>query len=836
MGRKKIKIARIEDERSRQVTFLKRRNGVMKKAHELAVLTGSDVGLIIFNGQGKLSEFCSGNMRSLLQRYSQYSGPAESRGPQFYESLSREKEDDDDEEQEVLSISVGPSTSHRTATSSAMDSGMTSSSTLFGSNTTSASTSSMGTDLRLVQPMDPPSGAFGLPFGLRSSTGDIHETTGITSSGYSHPARLSLQTNLLPSNTGVASEQSPACFNSSRASSVAGHMSGITFEPLSHQKVEDNVFNFDQPTALPNTSQFGMNSHTHYHHNHHHQQQQQHPMSAGAFTARRSSFPTQHFDHSLLVGAQIVRPSTSAGGIQPGLHALAPSTSPFSAFSFQSLQTNPSPMTNMNSSMAGSQAPPSAWQNHAGPFSAPTSNLSSHFGVMPSRPQLFSNSSDPRMPSSALSTEHESPFVADGGSSQADLVDGINQEYKKRKQSGNDWTGLATSATPLRFSTTIPTHQDQHPSMNATSTMSSLRMPDGLGRLKENSDRSQSFSSIGEAVAGQNSFGSAMGMGTTPGNGSTASLNLSDSQFSFGVRASGLPHSGLTHTTTSSSAATSLSPVSTGTSAPGAPASVASAPSSISKSPSLTSGVKCDVDSVSHGAGGNSTSLPDVSKAVTTPISVMGLCDTSASSIEDTRSTMAPLAGESCTSTAGFSADPSLDVGMDLGQFVGNMMSQDATAAFASASHHQQQPQQEQQFQLQYQQHDLSSQQSQQHGLLQDPVDVGMLSRTTSSDQDSLLASHSAAAMGSGEHQQFPPGLTNDLSTNDAHIQAGGGGFDLLTGQAATAVAAPSNLMPSYETSHHLDSTSAMGSTSASAMSGYTEMQLAESQSAGTHT
>lgn len=37
-GRKKIRIARIQDARSRQVTFLKRKNGLLKKAMELVSL------------------------------------------------------------------------------------------------------------------------------------------------------------------------------------------------------------------------------------------------------------------------------------------------------------------------------------------------------------------------------------------------------------------------------------------------------------------------------------------------------------------------------------------------------------------------------------------------------------------------------------------------------------------------------------------------------------------------------------------------------------------------------------------------------------------------------
>ena len=38
MGRKKIRIAPLADDRSRKVTFAKRKFGLMKKAYELSVL------------------------------------------------------------------------------------------------------------------------------------------------------------------------------------------------------------------------------------------------------------------------------------------------------------------------------------------------------------------------------------------------------------------------------------------------------------------------------------------------------------------------------------------------------------------------------------------------------------------------------------------------------------------------------------------------------------------------------------------------------------------------------------------------------------------------------
>ncbi|KAF2077895.1 hypothetical protein CYY_000773 [Polysphondylium violaceum] len=56
MGRKKIKIQRIPDERNRQVTFNKRKNGLVKKAMELALLCDSTVSLVIVNNSPNAKE------------------------------------------------------------------------------------------------------------------------------------------------------------------------------------------------------------------------------------------------------------------------------------------------------------------------------------------------------------------------------------------------------------------------------------------------------------------------------------------------------------------------------------------------------------------------------------------------------------------------------------------------------------------------------------------------------------------------------------------------------------------------------------------------------------
>ncbi|KAF8030594.1 hypothetical protein BT93_E2891 [Corymbia citriodora subsp. variegata] len=59
MVRGKTLMRRIENATSRQVTFSKRRNGLLKKAFELSVLCDAEVALIIFSPRGKLYEFAS---------------------------------------------------------------------------------------------------------------------------------------------------------------------------------------------------------------------------------------------------------------------------------------------------------------------------------------------------------------------------------------------------------------------------------------------------------------------------------------------------------------------------------------------------------------------------------------------------------------------------------------------------------------------------------------------------------------------------------------------------------------------------------------------------------
>ncbi|XP_076936660.1 agamous-like MADS-box protein AGL104 [Bidens hawaiensis] len=70
MGRVKLQIKKIENSTNRQVTFSKRRNGLIKKAYELSVLCDVDVALIMFSPSGRASIFSgSKSIEEIISRY-----------------------------------------------------------------------------------------------------------------------------------------------------------------------------------------------------------------------------------------------------------------------------------------------------------------------------------------------------------------------------------------------------------------------------------------------------------------------------------------------------------------------------------------------------------------------------------------------------------------------------------------------------------------------------------------------------------------------------------------------------------------------------------------------
>ncbi|CAI5701935.1 unnamed protein product [Peronospora effusa] len=91
MGRKKIQIKRIEDDRNRQVTFAKRKNGIFKKAMELSKLCDCEIALIVFDSNEKLYQYSSTSVDQILLKYTEYGQPFETKDNNDYEIMFGEK-------------------------------------------------------------------------------------------------------------------------------------------------------------------------------------------------------------------------------------------------------------------------------------------------------------------------------------------------------------------------------------------------------------------------------------------------------------------------------------------------------------------------------------------------------------------------------------------------------------------------------------------------------------------------------------------------------------------------------------------------------------------------
>ncbi|KAI9669403.1 MAG: hypothetical protein M1831_000439 [Alyxoria varia] len=98
MGRRKIEIKAIKDDRNRSVTFLKRKHGLFKKAHELSVLCSVDVAVIVFGQNKKLYEYSSGDINQTLARYQYFGVPHEHKGPNDFADKGGGDDDEDDDD------------------------------------------------------------------------------------------------------------------------------------------------------------------------------------------------------------------------------------------------------------------------------------------------------------------------------------------------------------------------------------------------------------------------------------------------------------------------------------------------------------------------------------------------------------------------------------------------------------------------------------------------------------------------------------------------------------------------------------------------------------------
>lgn len=77
MGRRKIAIEPITDERNRTVTFIKRKSGLFKKAYELAVLCQIDLTLVVMSPEGRVYEYSTGKNAEEVTAKCRAAGPAE---------------------------------------------------------------------------------------------------------------------------------------------------------------------------------------------------------------------------------------------------------------------------------------------------------------------------------------------------------------------------------------------------------------------------------------------------------------------------------------------------------------------------------------------------------------------------------------------------------------------------------------------------------------------------------------------------------------------------------------------------------------------------------------
>ena len=75
MGRGRVQLKRIENKINRQVTFSKRRTGLLKKAHEISVLCDAEVALIVFSHKGKLFDYSTDDWYYVLNSVSPRSIP-----------------------------------------------------------------------------------------------------------------------------------------------------------------------------------------------------------------------------------------------------------------------------------------------------------------------------------------------------------------------------------------------------------------------------------------------------------------------------------------------------------------------------------------------------------------------------------------------------------------------------------------------------------------------------------------------------------------------------------------------------------------------------------------
>ncbi|KAJ7967615.1 Agamous-like MADS-box protein [Quillaja saponaria] len=75
-GRRKIKMAKMENESNLQVTFSKRRTSLFNKASELSTLCDAEVGVIVFSPSDKVYSFGHPSLEAVTHRFLTGNPPA----------------------------------------------------------------------------------------------------------------------------------------------------------------------------------------------------------------------------------------------------------------------------------------------------------------------------------------------------------------------------------------------------------------------------------------------------------------------------------------------------------------------------------------------------------------------------------------------------------------------------------------------------------------------------------------------------------------------------------------------------------------------------------------
>jgi len=90
MGRRKVQIKRIDDDRARKVTFAKRKHGLVKKAMELSLLCDCDIALLIFTREKpdqRFYKYTSKGIESIMDKLNKSPPVVEDRHNGQYEAL-----------------------------------------------------------------------------------------------------------------------------------------------------------------------------------------------------------------------------------------------------------------------------------------------------------------------------------------------------------------------------------------------------------------------------------------------------------------------------------------------------------------------------------------------------------------------------------------------------------------------------------------------------------------------------------------------------------------------------------------------------------------------------